>query len=110
MLLSLAPHPELFCTERAHVRMLRVLDLVFFQKLSKEALLPAADIRSIFTNLEEVLQLHGTRAHAHTHTNTHHVLLQNGTNRQADSTHARTHTQRLLVQTPISPSYLKLPV
>uniref|UniRef100_A0A8C4ZW74 Rho guanine nucleotide exchange factor 12 n=1 Tax=Gadus morhua TaxID=8049 RepID=A0A8C4ZW74_GADMO len=49
---------ELFCTERAHVRMLRVLDLVFYQKLSKEALLPAADIRSIFTNLEEVLQLH----------------------------------------------------
>ncbi|CAL8361291.1 unnamed protein product [Merluccius merluccius] len=49
---------ELFCTERAHVRMLRVLDLVFYQKLSKEAVLPAADIKNIFTNLEEILQLH----------------------------------------------------
>ena len=46
--------------------MLRVLDLVFYQKLSKEALLPAADIRSIFTNLEEVLRLHGTNTNRRT--------------------------------------------
>lgn len=50
---------ELIYTERAHVRMLRVLDLVFYQKLSKEAILPPADIKNIFTNLEEILQLHG---------------------------------------------------
>ncbi|XP_015235910.1 PREDICTED: rho guanine nucleotide exchange factor 12 isoform X2 [Cyprinodon variegatus] len=49
---------ELFYTERAHVRMLRVLDHVFYQKLSKDAILPPADIKNIFTNLEEVLQLH----------------------------------------------------
>lgn len=49
---------ELFHTERAHVRMLRVLDHVFYQKLSKEAILPPADIKNIFTNLEEILQLH----------------------------------------------------
>ncbi|KAJ3591004.1 hypothetical protein NHX12_008951, partial [Muraenolepis orangiensis] len=49
---------ELFCTERAHVRTLRVLDLIFYQKLSKEAVLPATDLRNIFTNLEEILQLH----------------------------------------------------
>ncbi|XP_071353517.1 rho guanine nucleotide exchange factor 12 isoform X2 [Trachinotus anak] len=49
---------ELFYTERAHVRMLRVLDHVFYQKLSKEAILPPADIKNIFTNLEEILQLH----------------------------------------------------
>uniref|UniRef100_A0A7N8XZR7 Rho guanine nucleotide exchange factor (GEF) 12a n=1 Tax=Mastacembelus armatus TaxID=205130 RepID=A0A7N8XZR7_9TELE len=49
---------ELFYTERAHVRMLRVLDNVFYQKLSKEAILPPADIKNIFTNLEEILQLH----------------------------------------------------
>lgn len=54
---------ELFYTERAHVRMLRVLDHVFYQKLSKEAILPPADIKNIFTNLEEILQLHGTRIH-----------------------------------------------
>ncbi|XP_019943935.2 rho guanine nucleotide exchange factor 12 isoform X2 [Paralichthys olivaceus] len=49
---------ELFYTERAHVRMLRVLDHVFYQKLSKESILPPADIKNIFTNLEEILQLH----------------------------------------------------
>lgn len=49
---------ELFQTERAHVRMLKVLDHVFYQKLTKEAILPAADIKNIFTNLEEILQLH----------------------------------------------------
>lgn len=51
---------ELIYTERAHVRMLRVLDMVFYQKLSKEAILPPADVKNIFTNLEEILQLHGT--------------------------------------------------
>uniref|UniRef100_A0A8C7Z6U9 Rho guanine nucleotide exchange factor (GEF) 12a n=1 Tax=Oryzias sinensis TaxID=183150 RepID=A0A8C7Z6U9_9TELE len=51
---------ELFYTERAHVRMLRVLDNVFYQKLSKDAILPQADIKSIFTNLGEVLQLHAS--------------------------------------------------
>ncbi|XP_041657856.1 rho guanine nucleotide exchange factor 12 isoform X2 [Cheilinus undulatus] len=49
---------ELFYTERAHVRMLRVLDHVFYQKLSKEAILPPVDIKNIFTNLDEILQLH----------------------------------------------------
>ncbi|XP_072319097.1 rho guanine nucleotide exchange factor 12 isoform X2 [Eucyclogobius newberryi] len=49
---------ELFQTERAHVRMLKVLDHVFYQKLTKEAILPPADIKNIFTNLEEILQLH----------------------------------------------------
>ncbi|XP_029027021.1 rho guanine nucleotide exchange factor 12 isoform X2 [Betta splendens] len=66
VLASLRPHEikrqevinELFYTERAHVRMLRVLDHVFYQKLSKEAILPPADIKNIFTNLEEILQLH----------------------------------------------------
>ncbi|XP_056297535.1 rho guanine nucleotide exchange factor 12 isoform X2 [Pseudoliparis swirei] len=51
---------ELFYTERAHVRMLRVLDHVFYQKLSKEAILPPADIKNIFSNLDEILQLHAS--------------------------------------------------
>ncbi|XP_051953617.1 rho guanine nucleotide exchange factor 12 isoform X3 [Xyrauchen texanus] len=49
---------ELFYTERAHVRMLRVLDSVFHQPLSRETILPPADIKNIFTNLDEILQLH----------------------------------------------------
>lgn len=50
---------ELFYTERAHVRMLKVLDKVFYQKLNLDNILPPADIKYIFTNLEEIIQLHG---------------------------------------------------
>ncbi|KAL0994607.1 hypothetical protein UPYG_G00124770 [Umbra pygmaea] len=49
---------ELFYTERAHLRMLKVLDNVFYQKLTRDSILPAGDIKHIFTNLEEIVQLH----------------------------------------------------
>ncbi|XP_061818723.2 rho guanine nucleotide exchange factor 12 isoform X1 [Nerophis lumbriciformis] len=49
---------ELFYTERAHLRMLKVLDGVFYQRLSRDAILPSEDIKNIFTNLEEIIQLH----------------------------------------------------
>ncbi|XP_078055252.1 rho guanine nucleotide exchange factor 12-like [Mustelus asterias] len=49
---------ELFHTERAHIRMLKVLDVIFYQKMLRDGSLPAADVRSIFSNLEEILQLH----------------------------------------------------
>ncbi|XP_030648267.1 rho guanine nucleotide exchange factor 12 [Chanos chanos] len=49
---------ELFYTERAHLRMLKVLDNVFYQKLTRDSILPPADIKNIFTNLEEIVQLH----------------------------------------------------
>ncbi|XP_023681939.2 rho guanine nucleotide exchange factor 12-like isoform X3 [Paramormyrops kingsleyae] len=49
---------ELFHTERAHLHMLRVMDSVFYQKLSRDAILPPADIKSIFANLQEIIQLH----------------------------------------------------
>uniref|UniRef100_A0A674CZ58 Rho guanine nucleotide exchange factor 12 n=1 Tax=Salmo trutta TaxID=8032 RepID=A0A674CZ58_SALTR len=49
---------ELFYTERAHLRMLKVLDNVFCQKLTRESILPPGDIKHIFTNLEEIVQLH----------------------------------------------------
>ncbi|TRY93269.1 hypothetical protein DNTS_021647 [Danionella cerebrum] len=66
VLAGLTPHEikrqevinELFYTERAHVRMLKVLDGVFYQKLTRENILPPADIKNIFTNLEEIIQLH----------------------------------------------------
>lgn len=51
---------ELFYTERAHLRMLKVLDNVFYQRMTRESILPPADIKNIFTNLEEIVQLHGT--------------------------------------------------
>nr|XP_033773720.1 rho guanine nucleotide exchange factor 12 isoform X2 [Geotrypetes seraphini] len=49
---------ELFYTERAHVRKLTVLDQVFYQRISREGILPISDIRSIFSNLDEILMLH----------------------------------------------------
>ncbi|XP_041729637.1 rho guanine nucleotide exchange factor 12 isoform X2 [Coregonus clupeaformis] len=49
---------ELFYTERAHLRMLKVLDNIFYQKLTREAILPPADVQTIFTNLEDIVQLH----------------------------------------------------
>ncbi|XP_073719350.1 rho guanine nucleotide exchange factor 12 isoform X2 [Misgurnus anguillicaudatus] len=66
VLAGLTPHEikrqevinELLYTERAHVRMLKVLDSVFYQKLTKDNILPPADIKNIFTNLEEIIQLH----------------------------------------------------
>ncbi|XP_060799832.1 rho guanine nucleotide exchange factor 12 isoform X3 [Neoarius graeffei] len=51
---------ELFYTERAHVRMLKVLDNVFYQKLTRDNILPPTDIKTIFSNLEEIIQLHVT--------------------------------------------------
>lgn len=50
---------ELFYTERAHLRTLKVLDSVFYQRLNRDSILPPEDIRHIFMNLEEIIQLHG---------------------------------------------------
>lgn len=50
--------PELFYTERAHVRKLKVLDRLFYQRVSREGILTAPDLRKIFSNLEDILQLH----------------------------------------------------
>ncbi|KAG5268324.1 hypothetical protein AALO_G00211320 [Alosa alosa] len=66
VLASLTPHQikrqevinELFHTERSHVRRLKVLDSVFYQKLTRDNILPPADVKSIFTNLEDIIQMH----------------------------------------------------
>ncbi|XP_061596288.1 rho guanine nucleotide exchange factor 12-like [Cololabis saira] len=49
---------ELFYTERAHLRTLKVLDCVFCQRLCRDSVLPPEDVKHIFINLEEILQLH----------------------------------------------------
>ncbi|XP_009300161.2 rho guanine nucleotide exchange factor 12 isoform X2 [Danio rerio] len=49
---------ELFYTERAHLRMMKVLENLFYQPLIRDAILPPADIKNIFSNLEEIVQLH----------------------------------------------------
>ncbi|XP_059563589.1 rho guanine nucleotide exchange factor 12 isoform X4 [Myotis daubentonii] len=49
---------ELFYTERAHVRTLKVLDQVFYQRVCREGILSPSELRKIFSNLEDILQLH----------------------------------------------------
>uniref|UniRef100_A0A7N8WZF5 Rho guanine nucleotide exchange factor (GEF) 12b n=1 Tax=Mastacembelus armatus TaxID=205130 RepID=A0A7N8WZF5_9TELE len=49
---------ELFYTERAHLRMLKALDCVFYQRLNRDGILPPEDIKHIFINLDEIIQLH----------------------------------------------------
>ncbi|NXP54751.1 ARHGC factor, partial [Heliornis fulica] len=49
---------ELFYTERAHVRTLKVLHSVFYQRVTREGILNSSDKRKIFSNLEDILGLH----------------------------------------------------
>ncbi|XP_028276713.1 rho guanine nucleotide exchange factor 12 isoform X2 [Parambassis ranga] len=49
---------ELFYTERTHLQTLKVLDSVFYQRLNRDGVLPPEDVKLIFTNLEEIIQLH----------------------------------------------------
>ncbi|XP_038238667.1 rho guanine nucleotide exchange factor 1 isoform X2 [Dermochelys coriacea] len=51
---------ELFLTEHAHVRMLRVLLELFYQPLLREAFFTEAELPYMFPNLEELTDLHTT--------------------------------------------------
>lgn len=53
----LSPPPELFTTEVSHLRTLRVLDQVFFQKM--RSVLSSEELACIFPNLPQVYELHG---------------------------------------------------
>ncbi|PRD31171.1 UNVERIFIED_CONTAM: Rho guanine nucleotide exchange factor 12 [Trichonephila clavipes] len=52
--------PELFHTEKTHVRNLKVLDQVFYKPLLQEQLLPLDFLNLLFPNLEEMLEIHST--------------------------------------------------
>ncbi|XP_062996643.1 rho guanine nucleotide exchange factor 1 isoform X2 [Elgaria multicarinata webbii] len=51
---------ELFITEHAHLRMLRVLQEVFYQPLLNEALFSESELRNIFPSLEDLVEEHKT--------------------------------------------------
>lgn len=55
--LSYSLFSELFTTEVSHLRTLRVLDQVFYQKM--RSVLNAAELACIFPNLPQVYELHG---------------------------------------------------
>ncbi|KAL8184904.1 UNVERIFIED_CONTAM: Rho guanine nucleotide exchange factor 11 [Gekko kuhli] len=51
---------ELFVTEASHLRILRVLDLVFYQRMRKENLLSREELALLFPNLPELIEIHNS--------------------------------------------------
>ncbi|KAI1886277.1 hypothetical protein AGOR_G00212350 [Albula goreensis] len=49
---------ELFITEHAHVRMLSVLQTVFFRPLEREAIMTLPELSAIFPSLDEIIDMH----------------------------------------------------
>lgn len=45
-------------TEASHLRTLRVLDVVFYQRMRKEGLLPREELAHLFPNLPELMEIH----------------------------------------------------
>ncbi|NWW77790.1 ARHGB factor, partial [Climacteris rufus] len=68
LLASLAPREvdrqevinELISTEASHLRTLRVLDLLFFQRLRREGLLSREELGLLFPNLPELIDVHNS--------------------------------------------------
>lgn len=50
--------PELFHTERSHVRNLKVLHQLFYQPMTEQQILQPDQLTLLFQNLEEVLDIH----------------------------------------------------
>ncbi|NXL68054.1 ARHGB factor, partial [Chordeiles acutipennis] len=51
---------ELFATEGSHLRILRVLDLVFYQRMKKENLLSREELALLFPNLPDLIEIHNS--------------------------------------------------
>ncbi|XP_052003727.1 rho guanine nucleotide exchange factor 1-like isoform X3 [Xyrauchen texanus] len=49
---------ELFATEHAHVRMLSVLQTLFFRPLEREQIINKDELNIIFPNLDEIIEMH----------------------------------------------------
>ncbi|KAM6294199.1 LOW QUALITY PROTEIN: rho guanine nucleotide exchange factor 11-like [Aegotheles albertisi] len=51
---------ELFATEGSHLRILRVLDLLFYQRMRKENLLSREELALLFPNLLDLIEIHNS--------------------------------------------------
>ncbi|NXN94982.1 ARHGB factor, partial [Rhinopomastus cyanomelas] len=51
---------ELFATEGSHLRILRVLDLLFYQRMRKENLLSREELALLFPNLPDLIEIHNS--------------------------------------------------
>uniref|UniRef100_A0A8C5QZ81 Rho guanine nucleotide exchange factor 11 n=1 Tax=Leptobrachium leishanense TaxID=445787 RepID=A0A8C5QZ81_9ANUR len=53
---------ELFVTEASHLRVLKVLDLIFYQRMRKENFLSTDELWLVFPNLPELIDIHNSLA------------------------------------------------
>ncbi|KAM5129166.1 rho guanine nucleotide exchange factor 11 isoform 2-T2 [Mantella aurantiaca] len=53
---------ELFMTEASHLRVLRVLDHIFYQRMRKDNLLSTDELLLVFPNLPELIEIHNSLA------------------------------------------------
>ncbi|XP_043357791.1 rho guanine nucleotide exchange factor 11 isoform X10 [Dermochelys coriacea] len=51
---------ELFATEASHLRILRVLDVLFYQRLKRESLLSREELGLLFPNLPDLIDIHNS--------------------------------------------------
>ncbi|NXJ86826.1 ARHGB factor, partial [Trogon melanurus] len=51
---------ELFATEGSHLRILRVLDLLFYQRMKKESLVSREELALLFPNLPDLIEIHNS--------------------------------------------------
>ncbi|XP_077012641.1 rho guanine nucleotide exchange factor 11 isoform X4 [Tamandua tetradactyla] len=51
---------ELFVTEASHLRILWVLDVIFYQRMKKENLMPREELARLFPNLHELIEIHNS--------------------------------------------------
>ncbi|XP_067425518.1 rho guanine nucleotide exchange factor 11 isoform X2 [Emydura macquarii macquarii] len=51
---------ELFATEASHLRILRVLDVLFYQRMKRESLLSREELGLLFPNLPDLIDIHNS--------------------------------------------------
>jgi len=54
---------ELFYTERAHVRNLKVMQQLFYQPMREDAAIGADFVALLFPNIDDMIELHGESGH-----------------------------------------------
>lgn len=52
-------HVELFYTERAHMRNLKVMQQLFYQPMRDDPAIPADFVELLFPNIDDMIELHG---------------------------------------------------
>ena len=56
---NLCAYAELFHTERAHVRNLKVMQQLFYRPMREDPAIPSDFVMSMFPNIDDMIELHG---------------------------------------------------